>query len=317
MNNKKSLEYKQNLTNMIWGFFTILDSIATSAIYTCYIKPSFASVYDNTLKFIILPVYALDAVIAAIATWYLAHIERNENGTLKTGKVIYAAITTLAAFAMIGAAVFGLLVQFKLTMLAPLFFAANMAVSAFYNLGASLYYAGKTAGTTETDKLIPSSEDEEPTISKKQFYRAKAIGHGTAGILGIGMAAVAMVVVPLAKTVFAPVGIVLGCIGLIINIVYMVKSIRKIIALHKANQARKMSLAINAAEIKPAPANTAGIQRRLPSAIATSVQVTRSASSTSLPLTHQPTLWHRHDAQSDLIDTEPLITSTRSHASVF
>jgi hypothetical protein len=315
--NKKSLSYKQNLTNTFWGFFSIIDSIATSAIYTCYVKPSFASVYDNTLKFIILPVYALDSVIAAIAAWYLAHIERNEDDTLKTGKVVYAVITTLASIAMIGAAVFGLLVQFKLTLLAPLFFAANMAVNAFYNLGASIYYAGKSAGTTETDKLIPSSEGEEPTISKKQFYRAKAIGHGTAGILATGMAVIAMVVVPLAKTVFAPVGIVLGCVGLIINIAYMVTSIRKIIALHKANQTRKMSLAIDGEEKKPAPANTAEIQRRLPPAVATRAQVRGSASNTSLSLTHQPTLWNCRDALLDQVDTEPLIPSTRSHISVF
>jgi hypothetical protein len=256
VNSKKSPQYKTELANAIWGFFCVIDSFATSAVYTCYIQPSFTTVYNNTLKFAILPAYAFDACISAIASWYVAHIQRNVDGSLKTGKVVYAAVTTAAALAMVGAAVVGIFAQIKFAFLSSLFFAANMTINAFYNLGASIFYLGKYAGA--------ATDQSEASVAQKKLYRDKAIGHGIAGVLGTCMSLIAILVVPLAKTVLAPVGVVLGVIGMALNTLAMVKSIQKVIALHKQYKASKVKSPAQEVEVKPQPVNTAGIQKQLP-----------------------------------------------------
>jgi hypothetical protein len=256
VNTPEKIEYKKNLIDAWWGVFGTVDGVATSAFYTSFIQPSLTTVYYSTLRFILLPAYAFDAAASIFLAWYLAHIDRNPDGALKKGRIVAAVISLITGAAMIAAVV----TSFVAAALAPLFFAINMGVNALFNIGAAIYYWGKSVATPEPATV---SEGEKPVVNRKKLYRDRAIGHVIAGIIGTCMTIVAVTVFPLAKVMYAPAGTVLGIIAAAINAFSIYKSVRKIIAIRKEFNAKKPIEAMETAKVQHSMANTNDIMNKL------------------------------------------------------
>lgn len=256
-------ENQENLNAITGLSFGTLDLFLTTTFYTCYLKPSFTQTYNQTLKFFVLPLWAVNAIIACICAWHLAYIDKNLDNSTKHGRLTHAIVATVAAVFMVAAAVFGTVAQFAHTVLSPVFFAANMITNALFSLGASIYYWGKYAATPKPTPLLhPDNPDNEAqqeiAQNKKQLYKDRAIGHALSGILGTTIAVVALCVVVLQKTFLAPVGMALGIIGAALTIRETYHSIREHFRIvKKMKEAQSTEPTTTTAE--PSPANTVGI----------------------------------------------------------
>lgn len=171
-----------------------LDLSVLGSIFLLLAKETLKVLFEQSLKFILLPVAAAANLAQAIFAWRSAYLNKFEGHSTAT-----AVIKTITAV-LISAAVIGSLVaSAAFTIPGPAIFVAAFAMNTLFNLGSSIYFGVKAA--MENDPY------------KKAEFRGKAIEAG----VGTVVAAVATVGIALTmlvgKTALAIMAAISGFVG--------------------------------------------------------------------------------------------------------
>lgn len=126
---------------------SFIDAIDIGAIYTMFLKPFLHQFLEDIGKYFLFPIAAGAGVVKAILSWRHAYLDKGD-----ARSVVPAVVETLGALAIV-AAVIGSMVASALFVLAtPIIFTAVVGGKTLFQLGSTIYYAGKAAGTDNLEK---------------------------------------------------------------------------------------------------------------------------------------------------------------------
>lgn len=175
----------------------IVDSMNLTAIFTLFLKETFAKFLEEIGKFFMFPLAAMAGCIQAVLAWRQAGLDDG-----KASSIGRAVVETASAIAITTAVIGGLVGATTFALAAPIIFTATLAAKAVYHIGLSIYHFYQSAKAW-------AKNDVAGHASHLAAARANAIA-ATALIL----ATVAVSLVMLAgKTAFAVFGVISGVIG--------------------------------------------------------------------------------------------------------
>lgn len=206
---------------------TLADQLDLGAIYVTFLTPLMHQFLEELGKYFLFPIAAGAHVFKSILAWRQAWIDRKQRS------VVGAVVETVAAAAIVAAVVGSLAANGLFALATPIMFTAAIGGKTLYHAGSAVYYAGKASG----------QKDE----AKKAKYRKLAINSGIAAAAGAVATAAVVAVFLLGKIALTGIGIAAAIVGAGVMIY-------KGYNMHKAEQAAKQAIALEAVDpLQPKP----------------------------------------------------------------
>lgn len=187
---EKKISHNKKMEAVAMG----VDALDLGGIFVLSVDTLLAQFLQSMAKYFLFPVAALMGILRSILAWRQVALERGK----QSGTIVAALVETIAALGITTAVVGGLLFSWIFQNFPPMIFAGVMGFKAIYNAISSIYYWGKSSGTDDST----------------QEYKLKAIGHAISAVVNVlATAAVTLVMIVMAKPLFAVLGIAAGTIG--------------------------------------------------------------------------------------------------------
>jgi hypothetical protein len=200
MAKKRNRKKDQNISNInyiTWLAVGVFDYLNSSILYTGYL-PILALLFQHTLRFIFLPIYAFNTIIYPIFALINFYYTRDKNDKIQAEHVVRFVINILSAIIVASAVTGGLFFAASLGMIVPLLYATNLALSVIYNFAFTAYH------------LYHYLRKDDPIEKAKHMGSIKA--YAAVGITALMFATAGACIVS-GLIPFAALGVAAGLIG--------------------------------------------------------------------------------------------------------